>query len=261
MTPSGMAGAIGAIEPTFQAQHPWSGQWMLGGRPAHVRTEGEWLESWMPLCGDARGLLADQHSLAGLAKLSAGDFLRAELPVGRAGCAAAFRTLCGELERALDHFEGVPESAPAAPLAAEMLEGCLSESGVAWSPRGGVFSTPLEDDPAPASFAIAEAMGNALAIRAAMVRLHNPVGESHRALIHFLLALNQRIRLARASLMPDRIVLEVVLPPACLNPVLVAQAVGALWAGAAAARRECAALLNPEIARAYLQFHLKGANA
>jgi hypothetical protein len=261
MSGAGMAGAIGAIEPTFQAQHPWRGQWMLGGRPAHLRTDGEWLEAWMPLCGDARALLPTQHSLAGLAKLSAGDFLRAELPAGRNDCAAAFRALCGELERGLDHFEGVPESAPAAPLSAGNLDACLSESGIAWSPRGNAFATPLEDDPAPTSFAIAETMGNALAIRSTMVRLPNPNGESREALTHFLLALNQRIRLARASPAPDRILLEVVLPPACVKPALVKQAVGALWAGVAAARRECAALLDPEIARAYLQFHSKGANA
>jgi hypothetical protein len=261
MRRSSMAEIIGAIEPTFQAHHPWCGQWMLGGRPAYVRADDEWLEARMPLCGDTGTLLASQHGLAGLAKVAAGDYLRAELPVGRADCADAFRTLCGELERGLDHFEGVPESAVASTLSAENLAECLSASGVAWSPKGGAFSTPLEDDPAPTSFAIAEALANAIAVRATMVRLHRLNGESMKALNHFLLVLNQRIRLARGSMAPDRVVLEVVLPASCAKPALVKQAVRSLWTGAAAVRRECAALVDPEIAEAYLQFHLKGANA
>lgn len=256
-----MAEIIGAIEPTFQAQHPWCGQWMLGGRPAYVCAYDEWLEARIPLCGDARSLLASQQGLAGLAKLAAGDFLCAELPIGRADRADAFRALCSELERGLDHFEGVPESTVATTLSAENLAECLSASGVSWSSKGSAFSTPLEDAPAPISFAIAEAIGKALAIRATMVRLHSPSGESMKALTHFLLVLNQRIRLARASMAPDKVVLEVVLPAGCAKPALVNQAVRSLWTGAAAARRECAALLDPEIAEAYLQFHLKGANA
>jgi hypothetical protein len=255
-----MADTVSAIEPTFQAQHPWCGQWMLDGRPAYVRADGEWLETWMPLCGDAAALLARQHCLAGLAKVAAGDYLRAEMPSGCADCADAFRTLRGELERGLDHFEGVPDSTAAAPLSVENLAECLSASGAPWSPRGSGFSTPLEDGPAPAAFAIAEPRGNAFAIRANMVRLHGPQRASTEALTHFLLVFNECIRLARGSMSPDGIVLEVVLPAACVKPALVQQAVRSLWAGAAAARRECAALLDPEIAAAYLQFHLKGAN-
>jgi hypothetical protein len=255
-----MADAIGAIEPTFQAQHPWCGQWMLGGRPAHVRTDGEWLETWMPLCGDARGLLASQHGLAGLAKVAAGDYLRAEMPASYTDWGHAFRILRRELERGLDYFEGVPESTADATLPVENLAECLSASGAVWSPKGSAQSTPLEDDPAPTSFAIAEALGSALAIRATIARLHGPNRESTEALTHFLLVLNERIRLARGSMTPDRIVLEVVLPAGCVKPALVKQAVGSLWTGAAAARRECAALLAPEIAEAYLQFHLKGVN-
>ena len=234
---------------------------MLNGRPAHLRVAGEWLEAWMPLCGDARQLLARQHSLAGLAKVAAGDFLRAEIPLGRSDCADAFRTLRGQLDAALDHFEGVPGPPPPRKLAEADLSECLAASGVAWSPKGGGFSTPLDDDPAPTCFAVAEAMGNGLAIRAAMARLRAPGPESRDALTHFLLVLNERIRLARASMAPDRVVLEVVLPAACARPAMVRQAVRSLWTGAAVARRECAALLRPKVAEAYLQFHLKGANA
>jgi hypothetical protein len=256
-----MAEAIGAIEPTFQAQHPWCGQWMLGGRPAHVRIDDEWLEMWMPLCGDARSLLPCQHGLAGLAKVAAGDYLRAEMPASHTDCGPAFRILRRELERGLDHFEGVPEPEAASTPPFENLAECLSASGVPWSPKGSAWSTPLEDDPAPTSFAIAEALGNALAIRTTIARLHGPSRESAEALTHFLLVLNERIRLARGSMTPDRMVLEVVLPAGSVKPALVKQAVGSLWTGAAAARRECSALLDPEIAEAYLQFHLKGENA
>lgn len=215
----------------------------------------------MPVCGRAGELLAGQHGLAGLAKLAAGDFLRAEIPLRPAGYAAGFRTLGGELERGLDHFEGVPRGAAGTALDEADLAECLAASGVPWSPKGSAFSTPLEDDPAPAAFAIAEAWGDAIAIRATMVRLNRAGPESIEALTHFLLALNARIRLARGSMTPDRVILEVVLPAACAGPDLVRQAVRSLWTGAGAARRECDALLDPSIAEAYLQFHLKGANA
>jgi len=252
-----LSATIAALEPTFHPQHPWCGQWTLAGRPAFIHTDAEWVEARMPVCGDAP--FQSQFTLPGLAKLSAGDFLRIELPVARGAYADTFRLIAAELERALDHFEGVP--ANPAPQPALKLADLLAETSAPWTPKGDAFTTPLDDDPAPATFAIAEPMGSAVAIRTTLTRLHQPAPDSLDALTHFLLALNQRIRLARGSIAPGRAVLEVVLPAACATPALVTQAVNSLWTGTAVARRECAALLDPQIAEAYLQFHLKGAIA
>lgn len=250
-----LADSIGAVEPTFQAQNAWSGYWTLGGRPAYVRSDGEWLETWTPLCGEARRLLGAQGSLAGLAKVAPGDFLRAEMPADPKDCGSAFRILCGELERGLDHFEGV-EPWPAAPAGGEWIERVLGDN---WSRKGARFLIPLEDDPSPALYAAAEAMEDSVAIRAVLVRLRDAGPTAMAALTHFALALNEWIRMARVSLELRQAVLEVVLPRRCASPWLARQALGALRAGAAAARRECAALLDPAIANAYLQFHSKGA--
>jgi len=79
---------------------------------------------------------------------------------------------------------------------------------------------------------------------------------------HFLLALNARLRLARASWTGGGVTLEVALPAAALNAFLVEEAVEALGAGFRLARRECASLLDGRVAAEYRKFHLsKGEQA
>jgi hypothetical protein len=255
---SGIDEAISRVEPTFRRRGPGEGDWQFSGRPAYLIWDGEWLEVRAPLCGDVRRLLPRQYLLAGLVKAASGDFIRAELPAARDDTNRVFAILRAELEEGLDHFEDEPAPAATLPLEAGKIAECLNGSGFAWNQQQSAFTTALEDGPTPAAFATAEAMGEALAIRTTMARIRDPSARSLEALTHFLLVLNQRLRMARGSLMPDRVTLEVVLPPACVTPVLVKRAVRSLWAGAAAARRECAALLNPQVAEAYLDFHLKG---
>jgi len=92
-------------------------------------------------------------------------------------------------------------------------------------------------------------------VRTDLVCLHDPEPISLAALVHFLLALNSRLRLARGSLLADRIVLEVVLPAWSVSTGLLDQAMSALMVGTRLAKRECAALLQPETAHAYCTFH------
>ena len=75
-------------------------------------------------------------------------------------------------------------------------------------------------------------------------------------LAHFLLALNSRLRLARAALREDGIMLEVSLPASALESFLVEEAVNALATGFRLARRECVCLLDGRVAQQYRLFHL-----
>jgi len=75
------------------------------------------------------------------------------------------------------------------------------------------------------------------------------------ALADFLSVVNRRLRFARAQLMSDRLLLEAVVPRSLLTPSAVDLAVEALTIGAVAIKKECAALLNGEVARRYLEFH------
>jgi len=231
---------------------------MLGGRPANVWLNDDWLEARMPACGKTGDLLVRQADVAGLAKVAAGGYLRAELPLARRSLCQSFTVLRMELEKSLDFFEGNP-GGPRAEGTELSLSDCLAATDLEWSAKEDKFCTRLEeDDPFTNHVATASLAGSALLLRTTLARVRNAGPASLCALSHFLLALNGHIRLARGSLGPDKAWLEVVLPADWATAELVHHAVRSLAVGSRAARRECAALLEPEMAQMYLEFHLKG---
>jgi len=138
------------------------------------------------------------------------------------------------------------------PRAAELLKAALEESSYTWLPEDPGFFADTE-----AGRIRAEVRADDAVLRAELVRLCEPSGESVGALRDFLGALNRRLRLARASLSEVSAQLEALIPAGTLTAEMVDEAAGALIVGVRAARKECVALLDPHTARQYLEFHNK----
>ena len=129
----------------------------------------------------------------------------------------------------------------------------LESSGYRWAESADGFEVTLDDDfyrPGKARVAI---HGDSLAFSTELARAENV--STIRALEHFLLALNGRLRFARGSLRETTAVLEVVFPAASANAELAATALAALRVGVEFAQRECRALQSSSLAERYLNFH------
>jgi hypothetical protein len=136
----------------------------------------------------------------------------------------------------------------------ESLESHLAAGYGEWSRRESGFLQQVETGSLAQKIVI-EVDRGCVFFRADLARLRDPEPVSLAALVHFLLALNSRLRFARGILSPDKVALEVVIAANDLEPRLIDKAIGALATGAGMARRECAALLDAEVAQAYCRFH------
>lgn len=98
-----------------------------------------------------------------------------------------------------------------------------------------------------------------ITVRTRLIGLGRHVSsDSLAALDHFVGCLNRRLRLARGSIRGDEVALTVSMRSTESSAVAVDAAVEAVAIGAGAAMRSCAALLAGDVARMYLDFHLKG---
>jgi hypothetical protein len=215
--------------------------------------EGHWLVASVPAGETAKfsDLFALQAQLRGPIKAVAPDMWRVEMPICEAAEAIVYEIATS---MAATH-DAAGDTAP--------------QAEPAWIPEelpGAAFTgQPWERVPAGLALRLngvganhlitASASAGVVFFRTALVRRRIP--ESTRdVLVHFLLALNARLRLARSLFGEDCIVLEVALPASALDHYLVEEAVGALAAGFRLARRECACLLDGQVARQYREFHL-----
>jgi hypothetical protein len=80
-------------------------------------------------------------------------------------------------------------------------------------------------------------------------------GVSLTALADLVLSMNSRFRLVWITLAGGRLALESVVLWPDLTPILVEELVAALGSSASAVKQPCRALLVPQVAREYLQFH------
>jgi hypothetical protein len=247
---------IALLEPSFRPEEGSSGSFRISGHRVSLWPEpGDWLVASVALNGSAEELLR-QAELPGPAKITAGPALGAEWPLGKS-VAESFTALRSALETGLAALSGesddaVEESDPQ--MAARWLAEHFAASAWEWAQHGTGFLLTVEAG-SLAQKVVVESDGRRVHFRAELVRLCEPEAVSRAALVHFLLELNLRLRFVRARLPDGRVALESVIPADVQSRWLVDKAVGALVVGARMARRECAALLDPELARSYCEFH------
>jgi hypothetical protein len=253
---SGQLSAI-SFQPT-SAEAEWTGDFQLDNRrPALLLEPDGWLVASAPVPGAPVDLLCRQAAIHGPAKVTAGPSLRVELPCEKKAEErfAAMRSALAHGLQVLARNNRVTAVEASEQIAAEQTLADYCSSGPReWSQEGQQFLLRVETD-----FFLQKIMAVAeqgcVHFCSDLVRVRDPAPVSLRALVLFLLALNSRLRLARGSLLADRVVLEVRLPAWNANAWLLDKAVGALMVGARVAKRECAALLEPAAARTYCEFH------
>jgi hypothetical protein len=213
--------------------------------------DGRWVVASIPAFGEVGALLARQAEVGAPVKVVAPAAWRAEMP----DCAGAEEVVRAALRAAT---EPAPQTAGPG---AEALAAALLESAMPWVSGPGGAVLRVEAPGATCSIAASLGEGGSVFFRAPLLRRTVPP-EVRDVMTHFILALNARLRLARASWTDAGVTLEVALPAAALNAFLVEEAVEALAAGFRLARRECASLLDGRVAAEYRRFHLsKGEQA
>lgn len=213
-----------------------------------------WVSGVAPAAGDALAMHRRQSAVLAPVRLAAGPVLLAEIPCDGDPAEAA-----GVVEAALEEglrciaagsepsgVEGDPEAAAARLMAA------LEDIGVACERNGIQFQLRIATGAFPQKIAAAP-RGSIILLHGDLAKWKEIAPVSEEALVHFPLSLNRRLRLARGSLGEDRVGVEVALPASILRPRLLEIA---LAVGARLSRRECAALLDPKIARDYVEFHI-----
>lgn len=212
-------------------------------------------DGWVGLCAPVRGEFLDlwrwQTSVQAPAKLVPGLKVKAEMPV-RGDRAATIELLRESLALAgavLEKGCGAESQSGTQPIDIAAVGLRLRESLVEFVTEGNGFAAHAE------GIRLIVRITRAVVFQTDLVRLQPSEEAVLRALAHFALALNARLRLARASLVEDRLVLEVALPPSALTPEVIQKVVGSLQVGVAVAKKECAALCDPQTAARYWQFH------
>jgi hypothetical protein len=249
------------LEPSFRLEGESTGSFQLDGRRLRLRVEPEgWLIGSLPLEGEADELLERQPGFPGPAKVVPGPLLQAEMPV-RSAIEPAFVAVRSAVEYAIqvlseERVSTGPETEATGEAIVTLTE--YVEAGIwEWKREGGGFVLTMETGGGSLKVGI-ELAGSLAHFRSELVALRDPAPASERALAHFLLALNHRLRLARGSLLNDRAALEAAVPSAPLTPWLISKAVNSLIVGTRLAKRECAALLDAEVAQTYCAFHQEG---
>jgi hypothetical protein len=249
---------LASVEPSFEAADEWRGSFGIDGQRAQLAVEpGGWLSASVSVIGSPEYLLRQQAEILAPAKIASGLTLRAEAPVERK-IAESFVAVRAALEHGLAVITGKGETNISENDQGREAEALLAERLAAgygeWLRRENGFLLQVETGRFEQKVVI-EVDRDHVFFRADLARMRKPEPVSLAALVHFLLALNAQLRFARGLLSPDRVALEVVLAAGDLTPRLIDKAVGALAAGAGMARRECAALLDAEVAQAYCGFH------
>lgn len=253
---SSLGQQLAAVEPSFEATEERRGSFQIAGQRAQLVWEPEgWLMASVPIVGEGEDLLRQQARILSLAKVTTGLALRAEMPVEKT-VEKSFAALQAALTEGLAILAGkngvLEDCDPQTAMA--LLEDHFAGSAWEWSRAETGFLVQIETGPFTQKIVI-EPCRDSVIFRTDLVRLRGPESGARAAFVHFLLALNTGLRLARALLLHDRVGLEVVLRTDELQSWWIDKAIHALAVGVRLAKRECAALLEPETARAYCEFH------
>jgi hypothetical protein len=138
----------------------------------------------------------------------------------------------------------------------ETVEAALEGSGFAWSRREKVWAVPANET-LPRELQI-RLTPRGVRIEAVLVEWDEIGAAEHQALAHFLLSAQGGLRSARCELTEQSARLAVVADVAHLDADLRHGLLG-VAAGCRLLAREAAALLVPEAARLFLEFHGSGA--
>ena len=219
--------------------------------PEPVIHDGGWVCVSAQVGGERVDMLRRQSRIPAPAKLVPGLMLKAEMPAGAdlAVSIAAVRDSLALATAILARAPGMALEIGPRMLDAEAVALRLRDSSVEFVAEGDAFLAQKE------GIRLTAKITDAVIFQTDLVRFQQSEDAALRALAHFSLALNARLRFARASLLDDRLVLEVALPPAALTPDVIQKAVGSLQVGVEVARKECAALSDPRMAARYLEFH------
>ena len=258
MSSTGIASALMANRTSApEVGGPWPRTFRLGEQEITVAVEADhWLVGEATIPGDEKACLKLQAEVHAPVRLIPGPRLRAEVPFRR-DREEAFDLVRWALESGFPAF-GAPgcETGPKIVGGDGLdLAAVLSESSRPWSEKDNTFAVRLD----AGSLALKVSVcldGESVVFSTRIASLPELDWPSTSALEHFLLQLQSRLRFARFHWKNDYLGLEIVLPVSRLDAWLVDKAAGALAAGAAAAKRECAALMQPDVARAYCDFHL-----
>lgn len=222
-------------------------------------TPDGWLTAHIDVHGCPESLLATQATILSAAKIAKGPTLRVELPVARSA-APPVSALWRALEVGLAALDGrertIRGPAREADEAARVVLATYAASAYGWEwatdPNG--WRCLAETRRRTHRIDVRMHDGH-VSFRTTIARPRDPAPASRRALSHFLLELNARLRLARGALADAGVRLEVILPASDLDLGLIDHVLGALVVGASRAGRECAALLDLAMAREYCAFH------
>ena len=226
----------------------------VSGESARLQLDsGGWLVATAPTHRDETSLLRAQPQLLAPVKAMRGGRLRAEVPCRR-DVGASFLLVQAALESSLRQLAGIEHTPRELPHhRPSEVSALLESSGYPSAESADGFDVTLDDDPYRPKTARVVILGDSLTFRTDLARTENV--STTRALEHFLLALNGRLRFARGSLREPMAVLEVVFPAASANAELAATALDALRVGVEWAQRECRALQSSSLAKRYLSFH------
>jgi hypothetical protein len=242
------------VEKSFRADGPRSGRFDLDGYSARCTQETDgWVRLSVRWTGAGGNLIRRQDSLLLPVKFTAGPNLVAEMPLTQ-----SLTTTFAFLRAASHQALILPESSPqkhslnerVSPDIAAQVHSALEETPFLWNRADTIASTEVGT-----TGVVAQVIGAAVVFRANLVRMPPTTDSCLRALTHFLLAMNARLRFARASFAPAGLVQEVALPVAALTPAVASRAVWAVSDGLPKSKQACAKLSDTRTAEEYLQFH------
>jgi hypothetical protein len=243
---------IRAIEPTLRMEAPWQARFDIEGVEVRCVRKEEWLRLSACLTGQPLDLLCRQSGLRLPVRVADGPSLVVELPAGN-DPASSFSRLCTALRAGLAGMAGgacdtsaASRSAPADTPLQELLE----QTALEWFPGDGHFWTTLEDVKVKAETCVHGAV-----FGAEILPVSSAAAVSLTALADFVLAMNSRLQMVGGTIAGGRLGLESVVPWPDLTPPRVGQLAAAVASCASAVKRPCRALLVPQVAHEYLQFH------
>jgi hypothetical protein len=221
-------------------------------KPTFTAEGGGWLVLQRPEPGLAGKTAAELLALG--AELP-GNLRYVVRPAGKVSLVGEVRNLDAPLEEAQQRLEqwldGAEESHGEA-LADEEVEGALEGSGFAWSRREKVWAVPANET-LPRELQINVSPGG-VRVEAVLVEWDEIGATEAQALAQFLLAAQGGLRFARCELTGRSARLVAGADVAHLDEDLCHGLMG-VAAGCRLLAREAAALLGPEAARLFLDFH------
>jgi len=224
----------------------------------YVVEPGDWLTANLSLEEVPDITVVRQSDMFTLAKVVPGPGLRAELPISRNSIETDLSVLEQTMNEALVMIHrGRADSTELRP-APDQIQAVMTDyrNSCPWEisdhESGWVLSFETNVFKQKVHMSLQE---QGVRLWIALLRFCEPDPVSLQALTHFFLGLNACLRMARASLVSEAMILEVILDERVLSVWRVAKAVEALVVGAQFAKRECGVLMNPNVAQAYCAFH------